>query len=153
MFLSALPYMLQVPPISFFLIWSPEWHLVRRRECAVISTRWLKYDQDKLWLVYTQIVSVIFEPPCINFLAFSSLLPLLSFTRLPQHSLPNTFSPYSSLDQRDQVSHTCNKNNINNTTPVHTLHTTHCYSLNGPFCQSCLKKWSPDIRITGNVCP
>jgi hypothetical protein len=28
-------------------------------------TRWFKYDQDKLWLVYTQIVPVIFEPPCI----------------------------------------------------------------------------------------
>jgi hypothetical protein len=27
-------------------------------------TRWLKYDRDKLWLVYTQIVPVIFEPPC-----------------------------------------------------------------------------------------
>jgi hypothetical protein len=29
------------------------------------STRWFKYDLDKLWLVYTQIVPVIFEPPCI----------------------------------------------------------------------------------------
>jgi hypothetical protein len=29
------------------------------------NTRWLKYDRDKLWLVYTQIVPVIFEPPCI----------------------------------------------------------------------------------------
>jgi LSD1 subclass zinc finger protein len=28
-------------------------------------TRWLKYDRDKLWLVYTQSVPVIFEPPCI----------------------------------------------------------------------------------------
>ena len=27
------------------------------------STRWLKYDRDKLWLVYTQIVPVIFELP------------------------------------------------------------------------------------------
>jgi hypothetical protein len=30
------------------------------------STRWFKYDQDKLWLVFTQIVPVIFEPPCTN---------------------------------------------------------------------------------------
>jgi hypothetical protein len=30
-----------------------------------ICTRWFKYDRDKLWLVYTQIVPVIFEPPCI----------------------------------------------------------------------------------------
>jgi hypothetical protein len=28
-------------------------------------TRWFKYDRDKLLLVYTQIVPVIFEPPCI----------------------------------------------------------------------------------------
>jgi hypothetical protein len=26
-------------------------------------TRWFKYDRDKLWLVYTQIVPVIYEPP------------------------------------------------------------------------------------------
>jgi hypothetical protein len=30
-------------------------------------TRWFKYDRNKLWLVYTQIVPVIFEPPCICF--------------------------------------------------------------------------------------
>jgi hypothetical protein len=29
-----------------------------------INTRWFKYDRDKLWLVYSQIVPVIFEPPC-----------------------------------------------------------------------------------------
>jgi hypothetical protein len=29
-------------------------------------TRWFRYDRDKLWLVYTQIVSVIFEPPCTH---------------------------------------------------------------------------------------
>jgi hypothetical protein len=29
-----------------------------------LNTRWFKYDRDKLWLVYTQIVPVIFEPPC-----------------------------------------------------------------------------------------
>jgi hypothetical protein len=27
-------------------------------------TGWFKYDRDKLWLVYTQIVPVICEPPC-----------------------------------------------------------------------------------------
>jgi hypothetical protein len=31
---------------------------------SALSTRWLKYDRDKLWLVYTQSVPVIFEPPC-----------------------------------------------------------------------------------------
>jgi hypothetical protein len=29
-----------------------------------LDTRWFKYDRDKLWLVYTQSVRVIFEPPC-----------------------------------------------------------------------------------------
>jgi hypothetical protein len=29
-----------------------------------VFTRWFKYDRDKLSLVYTQIVPVIFEPPC-----------------------------------------------------------------------------------------
>jgi hypothetical protein len=29
------------------------------------NTRWFKYDRDKLWLVYSQIVPVIYEPPCI----------------------------------------------------------------------------------------
>ena len=31
-----------------------------------ICTMWFKYDRDKLWLVYTQSVPVIFEPPCIS---------------------------------------------------------------------------------------
>jgi hypothetical protein len=30
----------------------------------VDHTKWFKYDRDKLWLVYTQIVPVIFEPSC-----------------------------------------------------------------------------------------
>ena len=34
-------------------------------QLQLINTRWFKYDRDKLWLVYTQIVPVIFEPPCI----------------------------------------------------------------------------------------
>ena len=35
-------------------------------DCRLRVTRWFKYDRDKLWLVYTQIVPVIFEPPCIS---------------------------------------------------------------------------------------
>jgi hypothetical protein len=34
--------------------------ILRASKC----TRWFKYDRDKLWLVYTQIVPVIFQPPC-----------------------------------------------------------------------------------------
>ena len=30
----------------------------------LLYTRWFKYDRNKLWLVYTQIVPVISEPPC-----------------------------------------------------------------------------------------
>jgi hypothetical protein len=30
-----------------------------------ICTRWFKYDRDKLWLVYTQVVPVIFETRCV----------------------------------------------------------------------------------------
>jgi nuclear pore complex protein Nup62 len=33
--------------------------------CVCVCTRWFKYDRDKLWLVYTLSVPVIFEPPCI----------------------------------------------------------------------------------------
>jgi hypothetical protein len=36
-----------------------------RRFSGLWYTRWFKYDREKLWLVYTQIVPVIFEPPCI----------------------------------------------------------------------------------------
>jgi hypothetical protein len=46
------------------------------------STRWFKYDWDKLWLVYTQIVPVIFEPPCmwrdVNTLSINKLSPSTS---------------------------------------------------------------------------
>jgi hypothetical protein len=37
----------------------------RKRSRLLNCTIWFKYDRDKLWLVYTQIVPVIFEPPCI----------------------------------------------------------------------------------------
>jgi hypothetical protein len=50
------------------------------------TTRWFRYDRDKLWLVYTQIVPVIFEPPCILTVLFrlSLCLPFPSdFCRLP----------------------------------------------------------------------
>jgi hypothetical protein len=30
----------------------------------LVVTGWFKYDRDKLWLVYTQSVPVVFEPPC-----------------------------------------------------------------------------------------
>ena len=40
-----------------------------------INTRWFKYDRDKLWLVYTQSVPVIFEPPC-NYHTLSSVFSI-----------------------------------------------------------------------------
>jgi hypothetical protein len=39
---------------------------IQSEKFVVVITRWFKYDRDKLWLVYTQSVPVIFEPPCIN---------------------------------------------------------------------------------------
>jgi hypothetical protein len=38
-----------------------------RRPCSIewSNTGWFKYDWNKLWLVYIQIVPVISEPPCI----------------------------------------------------------------------------------------
>jgi hypothetical protein len=47
----------------------------------VHSTRWFKHYRDKLWLVYTQIVPIIFEPPCINTRYKSNLhQPLVNLT-------------------------------------------------------------------------
>jgi hypothetical protein len=43
------------------------------------STRWFKYDRDKLFLVYTQIVPVIFEPPCSS-LCFEGCFKLSGIT-------------------------------------------------------------------------
>jgi hypothetical protein len=40
--------------------------LISVNKTGNVSTRWFKYDRDKLWLVYTQIVPVIFEPPSIT---------------------------------------------------------------------------------------
>jgi hypothetical protein len=48
--------------------WSKKYlYTVALKPCVYmyLYTRWFKYDRDKLWLVYTQIVPVIFEPPCI----------------------------------------------------------------------------------------
>ena len=36
-----------------------------RNQFILLYTRCFKYDRDKLWLVYTQSVPIIFEPPCI----------------------------------------------------------------------------------------
>ena len=42
-------------------------------QISTVYTRWIKYDRDKLWLVYTQIVPVIFEPPCILLLVCATV--------------------------------------------------------------------------------
>jgi hypothetical protein len=44
---------------AIILIWCKNYKRMKNR------TRWFKYDRDKLWLVYTQIIPVMFEPPCI----------------------------------------------------------------------------------------
>jgi hypothetical protein len=43
---------------------------------AKVCTRWFNYDRDKLWLVYTRIVPVIFEPP-YSFTLIASLLNIM----------------------------------------------------------------------------
>jgi hypothetical protein len=40
------------------------WTYAACKQITTEYTRWFKYDRDKLWLVYTQIVPVISEPPC-----------------------------------------------------------------------------------------
>jgi hypothetical protein len=48
-------------------LWNYCWHnvcFVKQQVKFCNFTRWFKYGQDKLWLVYTQSVLVIFEPPC-----------------------------------------------------------------------------------------
>jgi hypothetical protein len=40
-------------------------YLIKSPMKQVTCARWFKYDRDKLWLVYTQIVPVIFEPLCM----------------------------------------------------------------------------------------
>ena len=37
------------------------------------DTRWFEYDRDKMWLVYTQSVPVIFEPP-FHFIIWLSVI-------------------------------------------------------------------------------
>ena len=53
------------------------------------TTRWFKYDRDKLSLVYTQSVPVIFEPPCIIPADVKQLQYLQStFVLCPQNRCP-----------------------------------------------------------------
>jgi hypothetical protein len=50
--------------------------LLRTGYYAPHYTRWFKYDRDKLRLVYTQIIPVIFEPPCILYCPKTQLTSL-----------------------------------------------------------------------------
>jgi hypothetical protein len=54
--------------LSYALLAKKEMKLPLQFVCyyRVKSTRWFKYDRDKLWLVDTQIVPVIFETPCTS---------------------------------------------------------------------------------------
>jgi hypothetical protein len=66
---TVLQWPLNLAVIWCFLLGASEpthVHVFKRKNCIEYpeSTRWFKYDRDKLWLVYTQIVPVIFEPPC-----------------------------------------------------------------------------------------
>ena len=51
--------------VSGFTSYKQIWNFMKKtNKYSCNYTRWFKYDRDKLWLVYTQIVPVIFEPPC-----------------------------------------------------------------------------------------
>ena len=54
-YLPPVPILSQINPV----------HTPHPAYFIIIYTRWFKYDREKLWLVYTQSVPVIFEPPCI----------------------------------------------------------------------------------------
>jgi hypothetical protein len=67
-------------------------------DLTTFTTRWFKYDRDKLWLVYTQIVPVIFEPPCIIHVVYRLISRLHRFNyngcihfRLLNFRLPKDF--------------------------------------------------------------
>ena len=72
-----------------------------------VNTRWFKYDRDILWLVYTQSLPVIFEPPCKTiyvsdrfYSTFSSSnWPLPSKTHTHTHDFDNcqTFEVWMAL--------------------------------------------------------
>jgi hypothetical protein len=56
---------LNLEAAKLVLFWYiPNWIIELDCLPAISFTRWFKYDRDKLWLVYTQSVPVIFEPPC-----------------------------------------------------------------------------------------
>ena len=63
-----------------------------------ICTRWFKYDRDKLWLVYTQIVPVIFEPPCTSNLKMPGSPKMFSFH-------PKLFSTWPVFNGMQWLSH------------------------------------------------
>jgi hypothetical protein len=53
-------------------------------------TRWFKCDRDKLWLVYTQIVPVIFKPPCV-------CVCIYIYICAPDYTAPHKWRQLSSL--------------------------------------------------------
>jgi hypothetical protein len=64
-------------------------------------TRWFKYDRDKLWLVSTQIVPVIFEPPCIiSTAAYNVTLNLCSLGAIYQRGICGLFHIQSSFSHK-----------------------------------------------------
>jgi hypothetical protein len=64
-----------------------------------VCTRWFKYDRDKLWLIYTQILPVIFEPPfsVVRFVFRSPRLGPNIFLSTP---FSRTLSLYSSPSRK-----------------------------------------------------
>jgi hypothetical protein len=63
--------------IIFNLIYIMQCEFLSPSVCVCICTRWFKYDRDKLSLVYTQTVPVIFEPPCMYVCMYVYILHLV----------------------------------------------------------------------------
>jgi hypothetical protein len=68
-------------------------------------TRWFKHDWDKLWLVYTQIIPVIFELPCILRSYASAIQPAaLSLYQTTHHKSYLNWS-YMPFEHKDLTPH------------------------------------------------
>jgi hypothetical protein len=89
------------PELNLLLIssWIQFWYL----NVVILYTRWFEYDRDKLWLVYTQIVPVIFEPPCTSattsIISFEGLTDELENVRLKNCLIDTQISGYKHKPQ------------------------------------------------------
>jgi hypothetical protein len=103
-----------------------------------VCTRWFKYDRDKLWLVYTQIVPVIFEPPCMHVcLHGTTRFPLDGFGKIWYFIL------YRKTVEEIQVWLKSNKNNGHFTWRLFTFMAASCWVV--------LRVWNVSSETLGKI--